>query len=109
MAASRPTAGTTRRSTSAPPGATTQRSACPPSTWSLGSSPSAWLSLAKRWLLGTHQRAVRPKHLPAYLDEFVFRFTRRTAKSISHRFARLIEHAVQTPPTTYRGLVATPA
>jgi hypothetical protein len=52
---------------------------------------------------------VRPKHLPAYLDEFVFRFNRRTAKSISHRFARRIEHAVQTPPTTYRGLVATPA
>jgi hypothetical protein len=108
MAASRPKAGTTRRSTSAPPGAT-QRSACPPSTWSLGSSPRAWLSLAKRWLLGTHQGAVRPKHLPASLDEFVFRFTRRTAKSISHRFAGRIEHAVQTPPTTYRGLVATPA
>jgi hypothetical protein len=103
MAASRPKAGTTRRSPSAPPGAT-QRSACPPSTWSLGSSPRAWLSLAKRWLLGTHQGAVRPKHLPAYLDEFVFRFNRRT-----DRFARLIEHAVQTPPTTYRGLVATPA
>jgi transposase-like protein len=63
--------------------------------------PRAWLSLARRWLLGTHQGAVRPKHLPAYLDEFVFRFNRR--------FARLVEHAVQTPPTTYRGLVATPA
>jgi transposase-like protein len=66
-------------------------------------------SLAKRWLLGTHQGAVRPKHLPAYLDEFVFRFNRRTARSISHRFARLVEHAVQTPPTTYPALVATPA
>jgi hypothetical protein len=52
---------------------------------------------------------VRPKHLPAYLDEFVFRFNRRTARSISHRFARLVEHAVQTPPTTYPALVATPA
>ncbi len=29
--------------------------------------------LAKRWLLGTHHGAVRDKHLPAYLDEFVFR------------------------------------
>jgi hypothetical protein len=66
-------------------------------------------SLAKRWLLGTHQGAVRPKHLPAYLDEFVFGFNRRTARSISHRFARLVEHAVQTPPTTYPALVATPA
>jgi ISXO2-like transposase domain/Transposase zinc-ribbon domain len=30
-------------------------------------------SLAKRWLLGTHHGAVGKKHLPAYLDEFVFR------------------------------------
>ena len=56
--------------------------------------------LAKRWLLGTHHGAVRPKHLQAYLDEYVFRFNRRTAKSIAHGFARLIEHAVLTPPTT---------
>jgi transposase-like protein len=64
--------------------------------------------LAKRWLLGTHHGAVSAKHLPAYLEEFVFRFNRRTAKSISHRFARVVEHAVQLPPTTYRALVATP-
>jgi transposase-like protein len=65
--------------------------------------------LAKRWLLGTHHGAVSAKHLPAYLDEFTFRFNRRTAKRISHRFARVIEHAVQIRPTTYRALVATPA
>jgi transposase-like protein len=65
--------------------------------------------LAKRWLLGTHHGAVGAKHLPAYLDEFVFRFNRRTARSISHRFARLLEHAVQIQPTTYRTLVAGPA
>jgi transposase-like protein len=64
--------------------------------------------LAKRWLLGTHHGAVGKKHLPAYLDEFVFRFNRRTARSISHRFARVIEHAVQIPPTTYHALVAQP-
>jgi transposase-like protein len=62
--------------------------------------------LAKRWLLGTHHGAVSAKHLPAYLDEFVFRFNRRTAKSLSHRFARVIEHAVQIQPTTYDALVA---
>jgi transposase-like protein len=66
-------------------------------------------SLAKRWLLGTHHGAVSQKHLPAYLEEFTFRFNRRTAKSISHRFARVIEHAVQLPPTTYRALLATPS
>jgi transposase-like protein len=62
-------------------------------------------SLAKRWLLGTHHGAVRPKHLQRYLDEFVFRFNRRKANAISHGFARLIQHAVKTPPTTYRGIV----
>ena len=62
--------------------------------------------LAKRWLLGTHHGAVSKKHLPAYLDEFVFRFNRRTAKSISHRFARVIHQAVLTRPTTYPRLVA---
>jgi transposase-like protein len=65
--------------------------------------------LAKRWLLGTHHGAVSSKHLPAYLDEFTFRFNRRTANSISHRFARLIEHAVQIQPTPYRALIATAA
>jgi transposase-like protein len=64
--------------------------------------------LAKRWLLGTHHGAVSEKHLPAYLDEYVFRFNRRTAKRISHGFARLIEHAVQIKPSTYRAIVATP-
>jgi transposase-like protein len=65
--------------------------------------------LAKRWLLGTHHGAVGKKHLAAYLDEFVFRFNRRTAKNISHRFARLVEHAMATGPLTYRSLVATGA
>jgi transposase-like protein len=62
--------------------------------------------LAKRWLLGTHHGAVSGKHLQAYLDEYVFRFNRRTARSISHRFARLLEQAVLTPPTTYRAIIA---
>jgi transposase-like protein len=65
--------------------------------------------LAKRWLLGTHHGAVSTKHLPAYLEEFVFRFNRRTARSISHRFARVIEHAMHIQPTTYHALVANPA
>jgi len=38
-------------------------------------------SLLKRWLLGTHQGGVTGKHLQHYLDEFVFRFNRRTASS----------------------------
>src|SRR4051794_36250526 len=66
-------------------------------------------SLAKRWLLGTHHGAVSEKHLPAYPDEYVFRFNRRTATLVSHGFARLIEQAVKTRPTTYREIIATPA
>ena len=61
--------------------------------------------LAKRWLLGTHHGAVGGKHLQAYLDEYVFRFNRRTAKSIGHRFARLVEQAVLTPPASYRAII----
>jgi len=62
--------------------------------------------LAKRWLLGTHHGAVSAKHLPAYLDEFVFRFNRRTANNLSHRFARVIQQAVRTRPATYHAIVA---
>ena len=65
-------------------------------------------SLVKRWLLGTHHGAVGEKHLPAYLDEYAFRFNRRTAKRVSHGFARLIEHAVRIKPSTYRAIVAAP-
>ena len=61
--------------------------------------------LAKRWLLGTHHGAVSTKHLQAYLDEYVFRFNRRTAKSIGHRFARLIEQAVLTSLVIYRDII----
>ena len=38
-------------------------------------------SLAKRWLLGTHQGSVDDAHLPSYLDEFVFRFNRRRSRA----------------------------
>jgi transposase-like protein len=65
--------------------------------------------LAKRWLLGTRHGAVSRKHLPAYLDEYVFRFNRRTAKRVSHGFARLVEQAVRTKPATYRAIVAATA
>ena len=67
------------------------------------------ISLLKRWFLGTHAGAISPKHLQAYLDEYVFRFNRRTAKRISHGFARLIEQAVLTGPSTYRAIAMTPA
>ena len=39
------------------------------------------IALLKRWLLGTHQGAIGQQHLDDYLDEFTFRFNRRTSKS----------------------------
>ena len=45
----------------------------------------------------------------SYLGEFVFRFNRRTAKNLSHRFARVIQQAVRTCPTTCHAIIATPA
>jgi transposase-like protein len=52
-------------------------------------------SLLKRWLLGTHQGAVRPQHLDDYLTEFAFRFNRRSSNHRGLLFYRLLEQAVQ--------------
>ena len=52
-------------------------------------------SLLKRWLLGTHQGAVRPQHLDYYMDEFTFRFNRRSSNHRGLLFYRLLEQAVQ--------------
>jgi transposase-like protein len=62
-------------------------------------------ALLKRWLLGIHQGAVRGKHLDYYLDEYTFRFNRRTSKSRGLLFYRLMEQAVCTASTPYRVLV----
>jgi transposase-like protein len=55
-------------------------------------------SLMKRWLLGTHQGAVEASHLGYYLDEFTFRFNRRTSKSRGLLFQRLVEQAMMVDP-----------
>ena len=62
-------------------------------------------SLMKRWLLGTHQDALSREHLDYYLDEFTFRFNRRTSASRGKLFYRLAQQAVQVPPVPYRMLV----
>jgi transposase-like protein len=62
------------------------------------------VSLLKRWLLGTHQGAVREMHLQAYLDEYVFRFNRRKSAKRGLLFYRLLESAMHVPPTTYADL-----
>ena len=62
-------------------------------------------SLLKRVLQGTHQGAVSGRHLDYYLDEYTFRFNRRTSASRGLLFYRLMEQAVCTSPTSYRELV----
>lgn len=51
------------------------------------------ISLLKRWLLGTHKGSVRPQHLDYYLDEFTFRFNRRTSTFRGLLFYRLLQQA----------------
>ena len=63
------------------------------------------VSLLKRWLLGTHQGAVEHEHLDDYLNEFAFRFNRRTLKSRGKLFYRLAQQAVSMPPAPYNTLV----
>ena len=65
-------------------------------------------SLCKRWLLGTHQGRVDVDHLQAYLEEFCFRFKRRHSRARGLLFYRLLQYAADTPPLTYRQLVANP-
>ena len=62
-------------------------------------------SLLKRWLLGTHQGAVQAKHLDYYLDEYTFRFNRRTARSRGLLFYRLMEQAVTLNPVRGKNII----
>ena len=80
----------------------------------LGSDPLAHVTLPgvhrvaallQRWLLGTHHGAIQAGHLDYYLDEFVFRFNRRTSRSRGLLFYRLVEQVVVTAPVTYQKIV----
>jgi len=62
-------------------------------------------SLIKRWLLGTHHGSYSKGQLDYYLDEFTFRFNRRTSKSRGLLFYRLIELAVSHETTPYHSLI----
>lgn len=55
-------------------------------------------SLFKRWLLGTYQGAVKPEYVDYYLDEYTFRFNRRTSVSRGKLFYRLVQQAIAVEP-----------
>lgn len=59
--------------------------------------------LDRVWL-GTHHGAVRRRHLDAYLDEFVFRFNRRSSKARGLLFYRLLEGAVAAGPAPFAAI-----
>lgn len=63
------------------------------------------ITLLKRWLLGTYQGRVSPKHLQRYLDEFVFRHNRRKAKHVGLLFQRMVKQGSETKPFYYRNIV----
>lgn len=63
-------------------------------------------SLLKRWLLGTLQGRLDAKHMASYLEEFTFRFNRRTSKARGLLFQRVIENSIHVQPAPYRKLIA---
>jgi hypothetical protein len=75
-------------------------------------SPLSHLRAVQRslgdWLLATHQGATTPDQLDWYLDEFTFRFNRRSALHRGLLFYRLLEEALVTPPQPL-GAIAAPA
>ena len=64
------------------------------------------VSLLKRWLLGTHHGGVSFEHLDYYLDEFTFRFNRRSSRSRGKLFYRLAQQAVAVESVPYKDLIA---
>ena len=64
-------------------------------------------SLLKRWLAGTLHHGQSTRHLDYYLDEFTFRFNRRTSRSRGLLFYRLLQQAVNTDPHPLHELIAT--
>jgi len=60
------------------------------------------VSNLKAWLHGTH-RGASPGHLPAYLDEYVFRHNRRGTPHAA--FQTLLGLSARHQPTTYRRII----
>ena len=63
-------------------------------------------SLLKRWLAGTLHNGWSVDHLDYYLDEFTFRFNRRSSGRRGLLWYRLVHQAVTTRPRPYQKLTA---
>lgn len=62
-------------------------------------------SLLERWLAGTLHYGQSTAHLDYYLDEFAFRFNRRTSRSRGLLFYRLLQQAANTDPHPLQELI----
>lgn len=67
--------------------------------------PHRIASLLKRWNAGTHHYRVEREHLPYYLDEFAFRFNRRSSNARGMLFYRLLQQSVNTDPHPLEELI----
>jgi ISXO2-like transposase domain len=65
-------------------------------------------SLLKRGTTGPLHYRLSYQHMPYYLDEFTFRFNRRTSHSRGMMFYRVLQLAVGHDPVRYRDLVQHP-
>lgn len=62
-------------------------------------------SQLKRWMIGTMHYGASQEQFAYYLDEFTFRFNRRTSKSRGLLFYRLMHQVVHTEPHPLKTLV----
>ena len=62
-------------------------------------------SQLKRWMIGTMHYGASHEQFAYYLDEFTFRFNRRTSKSRGLLFYRLLHQATRTGPHPLKTLV----
>lgn len=65
-------------------------------------------ALLKRWWLGTFHGSMSVKHMPAYMQDFTFRFNRRKTAGVGRITARLLYLAVSEHPITRPQLVSQP-
>lgn len=63
-------------------------------------------ALLKRWLLGTFQGRVSGEQLQHYLDEYAFRFNRRSSALRGQLFYRLVQQCAGRAPTPYRDMIS---
>lgn len=61
-------------------------------------------SLLKRWLMGTYHGRTSTAQFDHYLDEFAFRFNRRSSTARGMLFHRLLQNCVALPPSPYKEL-----